>query len=299
MITEEDMRAMTIGSSTGAFREFLMKHQVDLMEPVVGIGVLFNTDGVITGTSLLLCGSLPEVELNTSDLYPEAPEHGCVAIKRSVLDNWVIPDGRLTSLWEWRGKKHRREDTFNWSTLMSRGGCYETISFAKHLDYHFDDLMSRLNIQPTSVDSMKISMGIVPFGVAVGWKARLKGYITRAFPTVAIINVQARIFPKEREGQNLGLGFMPIMVLSGGDGEVCLNTIKYPTSMDVKIAAVSLLRSSTKPNEEVNAAKWQKKVDDKDYTLSRSAMLWPEPRQEEIEYTYDSAASFETDGENF
>ena len=247
MISEEDMKAVTMRGTNGAFQELMRDNQMDLKEPTVGVGINFNTDGVIVGTRLLLCGTLPEMKINTVDLYPEAPSHGKAVIQKTDIGNWVFPNGRLTSYWA-----KREENAINWSIKMASGERSKTIRFAKHQDYQFGDIVTRLNIQPTSVDYMKVSMGAAP--VDGDGLARLEGFNSRAFPTIAIKEVRAKIFPKEREGQNLGLGFMPIMILTGADGEVDLNNIKYPKSMDVKKqqfpssrAAPSRTRRSMRP----------------------------------------------------
>ena len=290
MFSEEDMKAVTIRGTNGAFQELVSSYEMDPEEPTVGVGVSFTSDGAITGTRLLMCGNLPEVKIHTGDLYPEALEHGKAVIQRTDLGNWVMPNGRLTSHWV-----KREDNAFNWSIKMVTGGRSKTIRFPKHADYNFGDLVARLNIQPTSVDYAKVSMGAAPVdGVGL---ATFGDYNSRAFPTIAVNNVRAKIFPKEREGQNLGLGFIPIMILVGASGDTDLNSVIYPSSMDVKQAAVLLLQSSTSPNEEPNAVMWKEKVESKQYELLGSVVYWPDPRVEDDNTTSDSAASVDTEGE--
>ena len=52
----------------------------DTSVPTVGVGVAVNGRGEIVGTKLLMCGKLPEVKLNTSDLFLGCPcsREGCV-----------------------------------------------------------------------------------------------------------------------------------------------------------------------------------------------------------------------------
>ena len=64
----------------------------------VGVGVVVNTMGEVIGTKLLMSGVLPEVKVNTSDLFPGAPSHGKAVFQKSDLGNFVMPMGRLTSL---------------------------------------------------------------------------------------------------------------------------------------------------------------------------------------------------------
>jgi hypothetical protein len=291
MYTEEDMKATTIRGTNGAFQELLRAHGGDVKEPTIGVGVTFNAEGVILGTRLLLCGAMAEVKLHTRDFYPGATEHGNVVIQKTDIGNWVMPNGRLTSYWA-----KREDNALNWSIKVTTGGRSKTIRFPKHGDYLFGDMVTRLNVQPTSVDFVKVSMGAAP--VDGDGLSKLDGFNSRAFSTIAVNTVRARIFPKEREGQNLGLGFMPIMILTGADGEIDLNNVIYPTSMDVKEAAVALLQSSTKPNEEINATLWKEKVDNhQSYELLSSALMWPKPRQEDDANTSDSTASVDTEGE--
>ena len=86
--------------------------------------------GEVIGTKLLMSGVLPEVKFNTSDLFPGAPSLGKAVFKKSDLWNFVMPMGRLISLWA-----QREDNMINWSIKMSTGGCSRTIKFPKHEEF--------------------------------------------------------------------------------------------------------------------------------------------------------------------
>ena len=129
-ISEESLQGLSIFGSNGAFKDLVEAAGEDTSVPTVGVGVAVNGRGEIVGTKLLMCGKLPEVKLNTSDLFPDAPVHGKAVFQKADLGNWVMPNGRLTSLWS------RREDNcMNWSIKMQTGGRSKTVKFPKHHEY--------------------------------------------------------------------------------------------------------------------------------------------------------------------
>ena len=290
-ISLEMMQGYTIMGNNGAFKDLVTNCGGDPKSPTVGVGVMIKTRGDIMGTKLLLCGLMPETKMNTSDLFPEAPDHGKAVFQKTDIGNWLMPSGRLTSLWS------RREDnSLNWSIKMISGGRSKTIKFPKHRDYGFGDAVFRLNIQPSSVQNMKVTMELAPVGGDE--LEKLVEYNSRKFPTVQMGDVRARIFPPEAEGQNLGLGFNPVIIVTdAGPGEMDIDSINFPSSMAVKEAAVSLLQSSTKPNSRINAEKWSEAVNNQEFQTERTSILWPGPREEDDVATSDSTASVDTDGE--
>ena len=89
-----------------------------------------------------------------------------------------------------------------------------------------------------------------------------------------------------------------MIIVSGTEpGEVDIDAINYPSSMAIKEAAVTMLQSSTKQNEFLNATRWKESVKNGDLQLERTTLFWPAPRQEDDTATSDSTASVETDGE--
>ena len=189
----------------------------------------------------------------------------------------------------------RADNAVNWSIKLMSGGRSKTIKFPKHGEYGFGDTVFRVNVQPTSVTHMKVSLALSP--VDGDQLERLPEYNSRKFPVICLNDVRAKIFPQETEGQNLGLGFQPVFIVSGAEpGSVDLDSINYPTSMAVKEAAVLLLQSSTKPNDRINAAKWQEAVDNGELVAEKTTLIWPGPQMEDDNTTSDSAASVDTDG---
>ena len=267
----ENMQGLTIYGYNGAFRNLVKDSGEDPDSPWIGIGVEINQVGEILGTRLLLCGKIPETKISTADLFPEAEEHGKVVFQKTDIGNWTMPNGLLTSHWT------RREDnSVNWFINMQSGGRSKTIRFPKHAEYGFGDVSFRLNIQPTSVSQMKVSLGVAPVGGED--LEKMHCWTSRKFPTVALQNIRANIFPKEEPGQNLGLGFQPIFILRGTEpGNVDMEAVNYPTSMSVKEATVLMLQGSTKPNERVNAKKWKDAIDNGELLAEKTTILWPSP----------------------
>ena len=290
-LTLEALQGFTIFGGNGAFRGLVSDSGEDPNTPTVGVAVVINTSGEIMGTKLLMCGAFPEVKLNTADLFPQADSTGKAVFQKSDMGNWVMPNGRMTSMWT------RREDNaVNWGIKVNTGGRSKAIKFPKHGDYGFGDVSFRVNVQPTSIDYMKVTLGVAPVGGEQ--LEKIRDFNSRKCPVISMCDVRANIFPKESEGQHLGLGFQPILVVSGAEsGTLDLDTLNYPTSTAIKEAAVCLLQSSTKPNSRLNAQKWQEALDNEEYVAETTTLLWPAPRLENEENTSDSAASVDTDGE--
>ena len=290
-ISIESMQGLTIYGNNGAFRELVSSMGNDPKSPTVGVGVEMNTRGEILGTKLLMCGVLPEVKMNTADLYPGAPEHGKAVFQKADVGNFVMPNGRLTSFW-----CKKEDNAVNWCIKMQSNNRSKTIKFPKHEEYGFGDTVFRVNVQPTSVSTAKITLGVAPVGGEE--LQRLQDYNSRKFPTINLTEVRAKIFPQEDENQKLGLGFQPIFIIKDTQpGEVDLDAINYPSSMAVKEACVMMLQGSTKPNQRMNATQWRAALECSDFIAERSVLLWPAPRQEDESSTTDSSASVDTDGE--
>ena len=287
-ISIESMQGFTISGTNGAFKELVRSSGEDHNKLTIGVGIEINQLGEILGTRLLMCGTIPEIKVNTADLFPDAETPGKAVFQKTDLGNWSMPNGRLTSLWT------RREDNaVNWSIKVMANGRSKTIKFPKHGDYGFGDVVFRMNVQPMSVTQAKVSVGVAPVG-GEGLE-KLTHYNSRQFPVVGLENFRAKIFPQEDEGQNLGLGFQPIFILRQGNGD--LDSVQYPSSMAAKEAAVLLLQSSTKPNERINAAKWREALDNEELVAEKTTLLWPAPIAENDSETTDSSASVETEGE--
>ena len=81
---------------------------------------------------------------------------------------------------------------------MQTGGRSKTVKFPKHHEYGFGDVCFRVNVQPTSVSHMKVSMALVPVG---GNELEgLRDHNSRKFPVVPLYDVRAKTFPGETEG---------------------------------------------------------------------------------------------------
>ena len=288
----ESMQGFTIFGTNGAFKNLVKDSGNDPDSLWVGIGVEINQGGEILGTRLLLSGKIPEMKVSTADIFPEAKEQGKIVFQKNDIGNWAMPNGLLTSHWT------RREDNaLNWAIKVQSGGRTKTIRFPKHSEYGFGDASFRLNVQPTSVSTMKVSLSVAPLGGDD--LEKIPNWTSRKFPTISLSNARATIFPKEDEGQHLGLGFQPIFILRGTEpGAIDLETVNYPSSMAVKEAVVLMLQGSTKPNERVNARKWKEAIDNEEFVAEKTTLLWPTPRMEDDMTTSDSTASVDTDGEN-
>ena len=179
---------------------------------------------------------------------------------------------------------------------MQTGGRSKTIKFPKHKENEFGDVVLRVCCQPTSVNTVKVSTVLAP--VDGDGLQNLGDHNSRKFPVIGLSEVRAKIFPPESLGQNLGLGFQPIFILTGAEpGSVDIDAVNFPTSWAAKEASVMLLQSSTKPNVRINATKWLEAIQKGEYVAEKTTLLWPPPRAENDANTSDSAASVDTDGE--
>ena len=286
----ESMQGLTIQGTNGAFKDLVRSYDRDTNALTIGVGLEINTVGDITGSRLLMCGTLPEIKISTVDLYPDAPTPGKIVFSKTDLGNWIMPNGMLTSMWS------RREDNaINWAIKMTTGGRSKTIKFPKHGEYGFGDAVFRVNVQPMTSEKAKVSLAVAP--VSGEELNRIVNHGSRKFPVIGLGEFEASIFPREDDGQNLGLGLQPIFIIRSGDtGPVDVDTVQYPTSMTAKEATVLLLQNSTKPHEKLNARKWLEAIEMEDFVAEKTSPIWPSPRVEDMAATTDSSASIDTDG---
>ena len=86
---------------------------------------------------------------------------------------------------------------------MQTGGRSKTVKFPKHHEYGFGDVCFCVNIQPTSVSHMKVSMVLVPVG---GNELEgLRDHNSRKFPVVPLMMSRPRFSLVRRRDRGLGL----------------------------------------------------------------------------------------------
>ena len=73
-IGEEMMMARGIPGMDGAFREAVTNEGYNAEEPTVGAVVQFTSRGELQGCRVLKCGKIKPPDMNTKDIWPEAPE---------------------------------------------------------------------------------------------------------------------------------------------------------------------------------------------------------------------------------
>ena len=105
---------------------------------------------------------------------------------------------------------------------------------------------------------MKLILGAVPYSVEELNQDPDKDH--QGFPLILLSQVRAKLFPQELEHHKWGLAIQPLLRMTGlqADNHGILDTsdVTWPTSMNIKLAAVSLLRSGFKTNYSKNAANW-------------------------------------------
>ena len=142
---------------------------------------------------------------------------------------------KLTSLWT-----QREENAVDWwiKLLSETPRRSRTIKFPKNSDYVFGDLAFRLSIQSSSVQNMKVSLGLFPLDGNT--LENTPNFNSRKFPVVSLAEARAKIFLMENQNQNLSLGFQPIIIVVGAEpGEIDTEAINYPASITIKEVAVS------------------------------------------------------------
>ena len=295
-IPEEVMRLNTIGGRNGAFRAYLASREADTGELTVGVGVRFSPTGEILGSELLTCGSIEKIpKMSTKDMWPDAPHVGSLTFGDFDAGIFTMPNGLLTSNWI-----KTEENLINKRVKLTVRGKTSRLKQASMSDHGFGDITYRATFQPMTPSCLKLSLGGVPrSGTEL---ASMRNHSSRSLPVIKIYDARARLYPVEVAHQKFGLGFQPILILTGGqsyeDGSLDLDNVTYPPSMDVKKAAVMLLQNSTMPNSKSTARTWQESIDKEDYTLRESTLKWPGVRDEDEEDTEDSSVEEETDGKS-
>ena len=81
-LTGEDLHRLTLTGFSGAFRQLLADHNLDIERDVyMGTQVLVTSTGDIEGCKPVKCGIIPSVTLNIQEAWENAPHPGKFTIE--------------------------------------------------------------------------------------------------------------------------------------------------------------------------------------------------------------------------
>ena len=290
-IQEADMSRLTIAGKNGAYTQLVSDYGED--PDMLHIGVSVQVDhraGETLGSSMLLTGKIRVANINTKDFWPRAPLTGTVVFEEDdiMASMFIGKNGILESEWTadipWR---IRLKEQDGWTVTLLR---------LQHAERGYGDLLFKITAQPTKSDTVKLILGAIPFSAEQLNQDSDKDH--RGFPLILLSEVRAKLFPQELAHHKWGMAIQPLLRMEGlqADEHGILDTsdVVWPTSMEVKKAAVSLLRSGFKTNYCKNAVIWNVRLGERPFPIRDSTIRWPEVLEEDDQETAGESAAGES-----
>ena len=289
-IAAEDIEAKLLGGLDGAFTDLIKDLGYNTEEPSIGVVIQTDKEGELDGARLTKCGRVKPKEFNTIDFWPEAGE-GRLVIQEFDLSSLGDQNSFMTTRWT----------DLPFSILLRKGAVWKSIKKQEYEERGYSSLMFRGHFIPVGVDKAKFIITAVPGEAATVHNTYGDEAGRRGYPGIKVHEGRAKIVISEEPEHRWGLGVQPFVLVKDAPvddrGAVITADIRYPSSMDIKLAVVGLLSSATIPNWHHSRAAWEKAVNSRKFSSRAPQEVWPAPRVEDDADTELESSSESEGGE--
>ena len=250
---------------------------------------MFNVDGELEGAKLVKCGKVKPLDLNTRDVWPDAPE-GKLSIPEFDLSEFGDLNGYMTTSYA--------ELTYKVKVL--HGEQWKSVKKGELEKKGYGNLVFRCHFVPVSVERMKYVITVVPGDLRTLTSTYGQEVTSRGFPGIRVIEGRAKLISPEEREQRWGLGLQPLFHVVDApldaQGEMDTSTIGYPSSENIKRAVAELLQSATLANWHWKRGHFDEAVRTKKFEKRSPVDCWPSPRAEDNMDTEESEGGSESEG---
>jgi hypothetical protein len=291
-VTAEAMEARLIPGMDGAYRARLKDDGYDLEGNKIYVSVVLLQDaqGGVQGSRLLKAGKVAAKEINSKDIWPEAPE---AMVKILVFD--------LSDLTSEYGGMTSKFVELPFKVKVKEGAVWRTVKEDERAERGYGALSMKLYMWPKSIKGGEFMVVCVPRGL--NELGELGGQVdTNSFPGIKIHKGHFEFSSPEAEKDKYGMGNMPFIVAAGVEWDegvpVDVTNINWMSSMVMKKAVCDTLAEAVKPNYHHKRGPWDAAVHKGRFVKVAPSSVWPSPVMEDDQDTeVEEGDKSETEGE--
>ena len=147
--------------------------------------------GKINSAKQFLAGTLETFEIETKQIFPDAPEDANIVFANINMNSFRFKASQMTTKWV-------ADTEFTWTCyvpgLDESGNVSEVpVSEPNLAKYKLSNISLRVNAQPTSATTIKLTLGVAPCALAS--LQNIADYDNNGFPMIEIITASVDIYP--------------------------------------------------------------------------------------------------------
>ena len=274
-MAEHDVIPRIICGLDGGFKERTVAElNCSGIDPTVGVVVQFDMSGTLVASRMVKYGMVSPKSMNSKEFWPEADEA-----------NVVFPEFDLSVFADFSGLMSTPYTELPFKVMEKQGESWKAVKKGELVSKGYTDLAFRLHVRTVDPEKAKFYVLAVPVGVSMVASTYGENAGSRGFPGIKVHEGRAKLVTREESESKFGIGIEPFYNVTNGKmddaGQIVTEGLKVPSSMDLKKAVVSLLKSGVSPNVHLKRGQFEEAVRGGKWKKKEPKTTWPDPMEED------------------